>query len=217
MTDTNVNNGLETKKVIVVGFSPRLLAALMDGAMVGFLSFMLAFVIGLVAVFTSLIHLEGTSGVLELLMLLCLVFFSIIYYIGFWTNAGQTMGNTVVGIKVVRADGSRVSLGRALLRYIGYIINASLFSIGFLWAAFDPKRQGWHDKLADTLVVYAETEFTSTEEVDLVPSDVDRKGWIWGALWAVTALFLPVGALAGLLTVGPYITITVVTLIRNIF
>jgi len=217
MINTNINKSGENKMVTVVGFGPRLLAALMDGAIVGFLSFMLAFVIGLFSIFTSLIHLEGTTGALELLMLLCLVFFSVIYYIGFWMNDGQTMGKIIVGLKVVRTDGSRLSLGRALLRYIGYIINASFISIGFLWVAFDPKRQGWHDKLAGTLVVYAETEFNATEEVDIIPSDYDRKGWNWAALWAVTALFLPVGALAGFLTIGPYITISVVTLIRNIF
>jgi hypothetical protein len=122
-----------------------------------------------------------------------------------------------VGLKVIRTDGTQLSVGRALLRYIGYIVSASLLSIGFLWAAFDLKRQGWHDKLAGTLVVYAETEFTATDKVILIPSDYDRKGWIWGALWIITALSLPVGALAGLLTVGPYITISVVTLIRNIF
>ena len=215
--NTNIIEGSGNKKVTVVGFGPRLLAALIDGAMVGFLSFMLAFLIGLVAIFANMINTGQGSSALELLTVLSLLIFSIIYYIGFWSSDGQTMGNTVVGLKVVRTDGSRLSASRALLRYIGYIINAILFSIGFMWAAFDPKRQGWHDKLADTLVVYAETEFTAAEKVDLIPSDQDRKGWIWGALWAITALFLPVGALAGLLTVGPFITMSLFKLIQNIF
>jgi uncharacterized RDD family membrane protein YckC len=208
---------LETKEVTVVGFGPRLAATLIDGAMVGFLGFMLAFILGFIAIFTNMVNPGQVNGVLELLTVLCLLFFSILYYIGFWTTDGQTMGKTIVGLKVIRTDGTQLSVGRALLRYIGYIVSASLFSIGFLWAAFDPKRQGWHDKLAGTLVVYAETEFTATDKVILIPSDYDRKGWIWGALWIITALALPVGALAGLLTVGPYITISVVTLIRNIF
>ena len=217
MKDTNVSEDSKEMKVIVVGFGPRLLAALIDGAMVSFLSFMLAFVIGFIAIFTNMINTGQGSRALELLTVLSLLIFSIIYYIGFWTNDGQTMGNTIVGLKVVRTDGSRLSAGRALLRYIGYIINASLFSIGFLWAAFDPKRQGWHDKLADTLVVFVETEFNAANKVDLIPSDYDRKGWIWGALWIITSLFLPVGALAGLITIGPFITMSLVTLIRNIF
>jgi len=215
--NTNITEESSNKKVIVVGFGPRLLAAVIDGAMVGFLCFILAVIIGFIAIFMNIIIPREGSSALELLTISCLLVFSIGYYIGFWSNDGQTMGMTVVGLKVVRMDGSGLSVGRALLRYIGYIINAILFSIGFLWTAFDPKRQGWHDKLAGTLVVYADTEFTATEVVDLVPSDYDRKGWVWAALWAVTALFLPIGALAGLVTVGPFITISLVTLIRNIF
>ena len=217
MRNTNLNNSLETKKVTVVGFGPRLAATLIDSAMVGFLGFVLAFILGFIAIFTNMVNPGQVNGVLDLLTVLCLLFFSIFYYIGFWTTDGQTMGKTIIGLKVIRTDGTQLSVGRALLRYIGYIVSASLFSIGFLWAAFDPKRQGWHDKLAGTLVVYAETEFTATDKVILIPSDYDRKGWIWGALWIITALSLPVGALAGLLTVGPYITLSVVTLIRNIF
>jgi uncharacterized RDD family membrane protein YckC len=217
MMDTDITKRSEYKKVIAVGFGPRLLAALIDGVMVGFLSFMLAFVIGLIAIFTGMIKTGEDSNALQLLTILCLLLFSIVYYIGFWSSDGQTMGNTVVGLKVIRTNGSRLSAGRALLRYIGYLINAVFFSIGFLWAAFDPKRQGWHDKLAGTLVVYAETEFNAADEVDLIPSDQDRKGWIWGALWIVTALFLPVGLLTGLLTVGPFITISLVDIIRNLF
>lgn len=213
--DTNTTERSENKQVTVVGFGPRLLAVLIDGAMVGFLSFMLAFFIGLIAIFTNQVNTSQDSSVLELLTVLSLFIFSVIYYVGFWTNEGQTMGNTIIGLKVIRTDGSHLSVGQALLRYIGYIISASLFSIGFVWAAFDSKRQGWHDKLAGTLVVYVETTFNAADNLDLVPSDSDQKGWIWGALWVVTALFLPVGALAGLLTIGPYITMSLVALIRN--
>jgi uncharacterized RDD family membrane protein YckC len=215
--NTDINDRSESKKVTVVGFGPRLLAAIIDGAMVGFLGFMLAFAIGFVAIFMNIILPSQFNGMHELLTILCVLIFSIFYYTGFWTNEGQTMGMSILGLKVIRTDGTQLSMGRALLRFIGYIINTLVFSIGFLWAAFDQKRQGLHDKLADTLVVYSETEFDETDRVVLVPSDVNSKGWIWGALWVFIALFFPVGALAGLLTVGPFITISIVTLIRNVF
>ena len=217
MTDTNVSKVSTYKKVVVVGFGPRLLATLIDGAMISFFGFMLAFVIGMIGMFTNMIRTGQDTGVLELLILSCVLLFSIVYYVGFWTASGQTMGMTVVGLRVVGTDGERLSTGKALLRYLGYIISAILFSIGFLWAAFDPKRQGWHDKLAGTLVVYAETDFTAADDVDYIPSDYDRKGWIWAVLWVIAALFSPIGALAGLLTVGPFITKTLVTLIQSIF
>ena len=39
----------------------------------------------------------------------------------------------------------------------------------------------------------------------------------WAVIWALSALFLPIGALAGLVAVGPFITISLANLIRNIF
>lgn len=207
------------KKVTVVGFGPRLLSTLIDGALVGFLGFMLAFVIGFIAILVNVFRWdwEQGSGPLELLTVLSVVVFSIIYYVGSWTGDGQTLGKTAVGLRVVGSDGSQLTTGKALLRYIGYFVNATLLSIGFLWAAFDPKRQGWHDKIASTVVLYMDDQFSPADEVDFVPSDVNHKGWIWGFLWLFSALFLPIGALAGLVTVGPFITVTLVNLVRNIF
>ena len=77
----------------------------------------------------------------------------------------------VLGIKVISADGTSVGWGKALLRYIGYIISAIVLFLGFIWIAFDSKRQGWHDKIASTLVVHKDTQFSTTEPVTFVPSD----------------------------------------------
>lgn len=41
----------------------------------------------------------------------------------------------------------------AVVRYIGYLISGVVFCLGFLWAAWDSKKQGWHDKMAGTIVV----------------------------------------------------------------
>ena len=41
-----------------------------------------------------------------------------------------------------------------LTRYLSYLISTLPLGIGFLWIAIDPQRQGWHDKLAGTSVVY---------------------------------------------------------------
>jgi len=75
------------------------------------------------------------------------------YFIGFWMWRGQTPGKMALGIKVIRSDGSDVKLEAALLRYLGYIVSAAIFCIGFLWIAFDSRKQGLHDKVADTCVV----------------------------------------------------------------
>jgi hypothetical protein len=43
--------------------------------------------------------------------------------------------------------------GIAFLRCVGYLISGPVLCLGFLWIAFDGKKQGWHDKIAATLVI----------------------------------------------------------------
>jgi uncharacterized RDD family membrane protein YckC len=78
---------------------------------------------------------------------------TIAYPVVFWTWRGQTPGKMVMNIKVIRTDGSNITLGYALLRYLGYIVCCLTIGIGFLWIAFDARKQGLHDKIADTYVV----------------------------------------------------------------
>src|SRR5690606_9883837 len=81
------------------------------------------------------------------------------YYWYFWTDRnGQTPGKMVMKIRVVKLDGGPLSTGDSLMRYGGYLINARpfFFGLGWMWAFIDPRRQGWHDKLARTCVVVAE-------------------------------------------------------------
>lgn len=76
------------------------------------------------------------------------------YNMGFWMLAGQTPGKGVMGVRVVRTDGQRLKWGNAIRREIGYWISSFLW-LGYLWVLVDNRRQGWHDKLAGTMVVYA--------------------------------------------------------------
>ena len=83
-----------------------------------------------------------------------LVLVSIVYNATFWWVSGQTPGKRVLGLRVIRKDGTRLRLGNALRRQIGYWIS-SIFYLGFIWILFDNKRQGFHDKIAGTIVVYS--------------------------------------------------------------
>lgn len=78
---------------------------------------------------------------------------NIAYFVFFWVWRGQTPGKMLLGIKVIREDGSKVTVGVALLRYLGYIVSAAVLFIGFIWIAFDSRKQGFHDKMAETYVV----------------------------------------------------------------
>lgn len=80
--------------------------------------------------------------------------FSIAYYVGFWTWRGQTPGMMLLGLRVAReSDGNPPGLARSILRYVGYLISGFVLFIGFIWIAFDSRKQGWHDKIAGTVVV----------------------------------------------------------------
>jgi uncharacterized RDD family membrane protein YckC len=77
-----------------------------------------------------------------------------IYYLFFWTLAGQTPGKMLLGLRIVSLDGSHLTLWQALRRFIGYFLSALPLYAGYWWVLIDNRRQGWHDKLAGTVVVY---------------------------------------------------------------
>jgi uncharacterized RDD family membrane protein YckC len=76
------------------------------------------------------------------------------YYTFFWTLVGFTPGKAILGLKVMRKNGTKVSFSRALVRFFAYWISAIPLFLGFFWVLWDPKRQGWHDKIAGTQVFY---------------------------------------------------------------
>jgi uncharacterized RDD family membrane protein YckC len=49
------------------------------------------------------------------------------------------------------------STGKLIGRYFAYIVSC-IFMLGFIWIAFDKRKQGWHDKLAGTVVIHAEND-----------------------------------------------------------
>jgi uncharacterized RDD family membrane protein YckC len=85
-----------------------------------------------------------------------LALIAVAYCLVFWTWRGQTPGKMLLGIKIVRIDGSPLTFGRAILRlFMGYPISGMVFGLGFLWIGLDSRKQGWHDKIAGTYVVRA--------------------------------------------------------------
>jgi uncharacterized RDD family membrane protein YckC len=94
----------------------------------------------------SMAQFYPLSGLLQLL--------SVAYYVGFWTWRGQTPGMMLLGLRIAReSDGTPPGLGRSILRYVGFVISQIPLFLGFIWVAFDSKKQGWHDKIAGTVVV----------------------------------------------------------------
>ena len=74
--------------------------------------------------------------------------------IWFWLRFLGTPGKMALKLKIVDAKtGNRLSLGKAIGRYFAYIAAILPLGIGLLWVGIDKKKQGWHDKLAGTMVI----------------------------------------------------------------
>jgi uncharacterized RDD family membrane protein YckC len=137
------NAASSTATTAKAGFWIRFVAILIDGIIVGIVSTAIGSIFNL--------STNGRSG-LNLLL-------GLVYYVYFWSNTGpwpgQTLGSKLLNIRVVRTNGSDLSLSQALIRYVGFVISALCLLIGLIWAAFDANKQGWHDKIADTYVIKA--------------------------------------------------------------
>jgi uncharacterized RDD family membrane protein YckC len=201
--------------VQVIGFGRRLVAYLIDWIALSIVQSVLQFC---VIAFRSISELgeDMTTGLGLLISCLSLLI-TAGYFVGFWATTGQTPGKMVMGIKVISTDGQSVSWGKAILRYFGFIISGLVLSLGFVWAAFDAKRQGWHDKIAGTYVVRKEDHFSGAEAVAFVPSDSGSSTILAVLLAIVPLLFLvAVVVIVVLALLGPAIGNVFSNIIENL-
>lgn len=196
------DTGVKTVKTI--GFGPRLLGTIIDGVVLIAASLILAAVVGTVLTVLDF-YAPGDRLPVDGLTILSGLILSVIYYCSSWVKSGQTLGKRVVGNKVVSVDGEAITWGKALLRYVGYLFNSLVLSIGFLWLVFDKKRQGWHDKLAKTYVVDEDGSIPTTDEVNVVPENPKTR-WVWLVIWIVVAVSAPALLLGGLLFLNPFLS-----------
>jgi uncharacterized RDD family membrane protein YckC len=77
--------------------------------------------------------------------------------VGFWRYCGATPGKVALGVRIVDArDGSAPSTARLIVRLLAYLVSAIPLYLGFLWIGIDRRKQGWHDKIARTIVINSE-------------------------------------------------------------
>jgi uncharacterized RDD family membrane protein YckC len=92
-----------------------------------------------------------TTGFVSILLTWILPVVAVIW---FWTAKQATPGKMLLSLRVVDAKtGGNLSVGQSIARYIGYFVAAIPFCLGLIWVGIDSKKQGWHDKLAGTVVV----------------------------------------------------------------
>ncbi len=75
------------------------------------------------------------------------------YFSSLWAWRGTTVGGIVVGLKVVRTDGKPLTFPVALIRSLAAAFSVVVLFLGYLWIAWDSEKQGWHDKIAGTVVL----------------------------------------------------------------
>jgi uncharacterized RDD family membrane protein YckC len=81
---------------------------------------------------------------------------TVVYLPIMWAWKGQTVGMMLLGIKIVRAeDGGPITPVTAIIRWIGLFISFLAIFIGVIWVAFEPRKRGWHDMMANTVVIHA--------------------------------------------------------------
>lgn len=99
-------------------------------------------------------HFTRWSGLLQSLGLLLALLFEIGNLLLLPCLKGQTIGKRLVGIRVITLDGHRASAKQIAMRHLlGYPLSMLGAMLGFLWILWDPRQQGWHDKVARTRVI----------------------------------------------------------------
>jgi len=76
------------------------------------------------------------------------------YLIGYWWLAGQTPGMRILGIDVRTIEGTKVTPTRGLVRVGAMFLAAIPLFAGYLPILMNERRQGFHDKVAKTVVRY---------------------------------------------------------------
>ena len=89
------------------------------------------------------------------------------YFTYFHGTTGQTPGKRLLGLRVVQETGEPIGLGTAFLRWVGYIVSGIPMLMGFLWAGADRRKQGWHDKIAGTVVI----DLYQVVEIEIPPKN----------------------------------------------
>jgi uncharacterized RDD family membrane protein YckC len=138
-------------RVSYAGLITRTIAFAIDAAIINVVAITVAAVIALVlSVFPAS---DDMKKLLAAVGAGLWVVWLIAYFVTFWTTTGETPGNRVMRIRVVRADGGgRVRPARALARLAGLVIGLPLF-LGYVPILLTDRRRGLQDVMGRTVVV----------------------------------------------------------------
>jgi uncharacterized RDD family membrane protein YckC len=131
-----------------VGFWARVGAAIIDSILMAIILVPIGRLFGIGTDFESTLRLDSPANIMVNGVL------PAVAIILFWAYRQATPGKMVIGAKIVDAKTlGKPSTGQLIGRYFSYYLSSIVLLLGFIWVGFDARKQGWHDKLAGTLVV----------------------------------------------------------------
>jgi uncharacterized RDD family membrane protein YckC len=130
------------------GFWIRLIASIIDTILLVIVLLVIAFALYSAGLITDNPDDLGIAGIfLNYVIPFILVLI-------FWHYKSATPGKIITRMSIVDAEtGGKPSFGQFIIRYIAYYISAIPLLLGFIWVGFDQRKQGWHDKIAKTVVI----------------------------------------------------------------
>jgi uncharacterized RDD family membrane protein YckC len=137
----------------LAGFWRRLAAAFLDWILVGILAAAIGELFGVevppVPSANGDVYFQPATGPFILVGLAYFTYFHA-------TTAGQSIGNKILGIRVLDAGtGRSLPYPRAFTRALVSNLSALALFLGYLWMLWEPRKRTWHDIVADSLVVSA--------------------------------------------------------------
>lgn len=146
-------------------FQKRLLAFGVDAALLIIINILINFAFG-----RNLFALPSSSNLLSIVtQVFRPMIVTAIATVTVWVLwNGQTPGMRWMHIRIVKTDGSRLDIGTAIIRYIGFVISGLVANLGHIWMLFDDHKQTWQDKMAKTYVIETDTHRISSRSLMLV-------------------------------------------------
>lgn len=128
------------------GFIKRLLAFIIDRLCIWMLLYAcLGYAEGI-----SIYSISSLFGAQSIIIELLVMAYFVICESSSWQG---TLGKHLLGLRVVTERYTTVTASQAMWRFTWKYLSTFVFFLGFIWVIFDPKKQGWHDKLAHTYVI----------------------------------------------------------------
>jgi uncharacterized RDD family membrane protein YckC len=159
-----MTNGV-VSEATYAGFWIRLAASIIDSLL------LLAIILPIELAVYGREYLDSTKLIYGPVDFLVSWVFPVVATILFWINRAATPGKIWLKLRIADArTGQPPSLQQSVVRYFGYFLSIIPLFLGFLWIAWDPRKQGFHDKLAGTVVLVRPRESRAPSAQSTPPS-----------------------------------------------